>query len=146
VANGDDRFIAKSDGNFNPVCELLCQQILKQDELEQELERTKEKLARLQKKASKISNEPIEMQRQFPTPGILGSSASLQDTVCEICERPGHDIFNCDLLKEDSAKMPRGSGPNQKLNGGHSSTDLFCEDCESHGHTAVDCPHSLDVF
>ena len=56
--------------------------------------------------------------------------------VCEICERPGHDIFNCSLLKED-VRVPSGI---------QSGKEPFCEDCESPGHTTTDCPHSLDVF
>lgn len=29
-----------------------------------------------------------------------GGGAS-EGPLCEICERPGHDIFSCDLLRED---------------------------------------------
>ncbi|KAJ7121201.1 hypothetical protein C8R46DRAFT_929155, partial [Mycena filopes] len=60
--------------------------------------------------------------------------------VCEICEKPGHDIFSCSLL---------GAGtPVSRVScdGASSDTEIFCEDCESHGHVAADCPHSLDVF
>jgi CAP-Gly domain-containing linker protein 1 len=46
--------------------------------------------------------------------------------VCEICERPGHDIFNCDLLKED---IPVGASRS-------ASSDIVCEDCETPGHRA----------
>lgn len=59
--------------------------------------------------------------------------------VCEICERPGHDIFNCDLLKSDGSSGIDGGG-------GAGKDELFCEDCEERGHTAATCPHSLDVF
>lgn len=65
-------------------------------------------------------------------------SASRED-VCEICERPGHDIFTCDLLKEDApAPLARAKAS--------SSSELYCVDCEGYGHVASDCPHSLDVF
>ena len=59
--------------------------------------------------------------------------------MCEICERPGHDIFTCDLLKDDSStsQIPKKTGA-----GG----ELYCDDCEETGHVAADCPNSLDVF
>ena len=55
--------------------------------------------------------------------------------VCEICERPGHDIFSCSMLRDDIG-----------MNSRTSTTLMFCEDCESPGHVAAECPHSLDVF
>lgn len=61
--------------------------------------------------------------------------------MCEICERPGHDIFTCDLLKDDgSSARPKPAGA------GARTSELYCEDCEGTGHVAADCPHSLDVF
>ncbi|KAJ7733766.1 hypothetical protein DFH07DRAFT_928669 [Mycena maculata] len=112
---------------------LIESKIYREDELEQELERTKEKLAR-QRKASKGSSE-VDTRRR---PGSVASS-DVSDTegVCEICEKPGHDIFSCSLLSAGGSVPDRGSS---------SGTELFCEDCESHGHVAADCPHSLDVF
>ncbi|KAG6865848.1 hypothetical protein C0991_011180 [Blastosporella zonata] len=95
---------------------LVESKIYREDELEQEVERLREKVARQGKKTSKSSTETV---------GRVAGEA-----VCEICERPGHDIFGCDVLN-------KGVG---------SGEELFCSDCESHGHTAADCPHSLDVF
>jgi CAP-Gly domain-containing linker protein 1 len=93
----------------------------------------KEKLAR-QKKLSKSTSDTSEAH-SYSSPFVSTSnSASLQ--VCEICERPGHDIFSCNLLKAEVLNT-NNSGP---------SLDLFCADCESHGHAALDCPHSLEVF
>ena len=63
-----------------------------------------------------------------------------EEEVCEICERPGHDIFTCDLLKDDS------SSTHQKPNGTGPGGELRCEDCDETGHVAADCPNSLDVF
>lgn len=103
-----------------------------QDELEQEIERLKDKLSR-QKKSSKNSMESVAST-------LSATSAHDQNVdVCEICERPGHDIFNCDLLKGEEVKSAASSEHKVSL-------DLFCEECESHGHLAADCPDSLDVF
>ncbi|KAG6820995.1 hypothetical protein H0H93_008624 [Arthromyces matolae] len=73
-----------------------------EDELEQEVERLREKLARQEKKMSK---------------GSVGV-AKEGEVVCEICERPGHDIFGCDVLNKGGAvKMDK--------------KEPFCEDCDS---------------
>lgn len=106
-----------------------------QDELERELERLREKLARSQKKSSKNSTEPPAQSPVTADDKLrsAGAAVNTQD-VCEICERPGHDIFSCDLLKDG---MPSANT---------AAEELFCEDCEGRGHTAVNCPHSLDVF
>jgi len=125
---------------------LIESKIYREDDLEQEVERLKEKLSR-SKKSSKNSTEPADVgQRRVSTASTVTAvssdddlcSASRED-VCEICERPGHDIFTCDLLKEDAP------APLTRANPG-SSSGLYCVDCESYGHVAVDCPHSLDVF
>ncbi|KAL1673859.1 hypothetical protein EV122DRAFT_293840 [Schizophyllum commune] len=104
---------------------LIESKIYREDELEQEIERLNNKLARQKKKTS---DRP---------PSTASTVSEPAQQVCEICERPGHDIFSCDLLKEDSGRSSRAST---------ASTDLFCEDCEGHGHTAAECPHSQDVF
>jgi CAP-Gly domain-containing linker protein 1 len=81
--------------------------------------------------------------------------------VCEICERPGHDIFSCDLLRESSSptlmmsritsdaspapvKIAKESNPPAKES--KSGERLYCVDCDSEGHTADECPYALDVF
>lgn len=92
----------------------------------------KEKLAR-QKKLSKSTTDTLIADAHGSSSINISNSASWQ--VCEICERPGHDIFSCNLLKAEVPNTKSG----QLL-------DLFCADCESHGHAAQDCPHSLEVF
>ena len=72
-------------------------------------------------------------------------SRSGDEDVCEICERPGHDIFSCDLLKDERPPSQDGHSSNNFLKK-RPMDDLFCEDCEEHGHTAANCPHSMDVF
>ncbi|KAF8919442.1 hypothetical protein CPB85DRAFT_1276670 [Mucidula mucida] len=106
------------------------------DELEQEIERLKEKVAR-QKKSSGTPNSTSTYHRGGSSTSLSSIGTTSSEIVCEICERPGHDIFNCDLLKEGSTTPsadPKGMD------------DVFCEDCEGYGHVAADCPHSLDVF
>lgn len=112
---------------------LIESKIYREDELEQELERTKDKLAR-QRKSSKGVSEVTETRRR---PASTTTDVSDTEGVCEICEKPGHDIFSCSLL---------GTGIETSSDGVSSGTELFCEDCESHGHVAANCPHSLDVF
>ncbi|KAG1848637.1 hypothetical protein C8R48DRAFT_663471 [Suillus tomentosus] len=121
---------------------LVESKIYREDELEQELERLKEKLSRNNKKSSKNCLEPTDLppRKRSSTPNI---NRSPSEDVCEICERPGHDIFTCDLLRDETPPA-REQDVVKKTNGDPS--DLFCVDCEGHGHVAADCPHSLDVF
>jgi len=109
-----------------------------QDELEQEVERLKNKLNSREKKTPKPSNaEPVDGRNRLSAASLntVSSTHSVVDEeVCEICERPGHDIFSCSMLKDE----PRTRAT--------SVSGLFCEECENPGHTAADCPHSLDVF
>lgn len=109
-----------------------------QDELERELERLREKLARLQKKASKNSTEPPAQSSAVVADNKLRSATDIMQDVCEICEQPGHDIFSCDLLKNGVPSVAPTSTS--------AIEELICEDCEGRGHTAANCPHSLDVF
>lgn len=76
---------------------------------------------------------------------MSGTTSHSGEDVCEICERPGHDIFSCDLLKDDQP-LSGGSVSDRDFLKKSATDDLFCEDCEEHGHTAANCPHSLDVF
>jgi len=118
---------------------LIEAKIYREDELERELERVQEKLSRSQKKSSRNG---LGVEGMGGRGNHAGSDASGdlksngREEVCEICERPGHDIFTCDLLK----------GGERTTGSDSSKGDLFCEDCEERGHTAANCPHSLDVF
>ena len=115
-----------------------------QDELETEVTRLKDKLARSQKKSSKgPADEPRSSITSSSSHGSIFSSGTtaLGEDVCELCERPGHDAFNCDMLKEG-----RSSALGSNDNRDSKIIDLYCVDCEGHGHTADNCPHSMDVF
>ncbi|RDX54967.1 hypothetical protein OH76DRAFT_1397294 [Lentinus brumalis] len=117
---------------------LIESKIYREDELELEIERLKEKLAR-QKKSSKT--DLFEEPHARPPSSSSTLSSTLGESgeeVCEICERPGHDIFTCDLLKDDTP--PASAKPRDD------QSEMICEDCEERGHTAANCPHSLDVF
>lgn len=124
---------------------LLCLFTFLQDELEQEVESLKEKLSQSYKKLSKNSFESTDLpphnSSSTPNVPVNGSEHCSSEDVCEICERPGHDIFTCDLLRDGK---PAGKHAVNQTNGDPSN--LFCVDCEGHGHVAADCPHSLDVF
>lgn len=133
-----------------------------QDELEREIERLKQKVGkggRSSKSGTDVS-APDQRLRKSSTNSAntllsvdddTNSLASTNDTVvlvdvCEICEKPGHDIFTCPLLKDD---LPTGAGASNvtsRRSPNPSTFELFCVDCEGHGHLAADCPHSLDVF
>jgi CAP-Gly domain-containing linker protein 1 len=141
-----------------------------QDELESEIERLKERLTRSQKKSSKtelpedsrssvtststlashvspLSAHPFPVQ-PFPTRPLKFSNSDKTDSehyteLCEICERPGHDIFTCDLLKDDHSLS---TGNMVGTNSGSLEYNMFCDDCEERGHLAANCPHSMDVF
>ncbi|KAI0278516.1 hypothetical protein BGY98DRAFT_1096749 [Russula aff. rugulosa BPL654] len=113
--------------------------IYREDELEQEIEQLKEKLARIEKKTSKRGNQATGLvsANSFDSLADVNQGVVAGD-VCEICEQPGHDIFTCDLLRGGAA--PAAGGKDAP------PSELYCEDCENYGHVAVDCPHSMDVF
>lgn len=106
---------------------LVESKIYREDELERELELAREKLARQKTSSTDSTNV------------MLDTKMTHVQANCEICEQPGHDIVNCDLLQKDpsSTFFDRNSLP---------STEMFCEDCESHGHLPAHCPHSMNVF
>jgi CAP-Gly domain-containing linker protein 1 len=79
------------------------------------------------------------------TPSLLGGGES---DVCEICERPGHDIFSCDLLRESSSPtlMMSRITADSPAKAPAPAKALHCVDCDSDGHVADECPYALDVF
>jgi len=116
---------------INELEALVESKIYREDELEQELERVTEKLARSEKK-SKTNTEASDMRP--PLSGALHDSPDAD--VCELCDKPGHDMFNCEALPPLQSNVTPPDDP----------SDLYCEDCDTHGHTTADCPHSMDVF
>ncbi|KAL7281479.1 hypothetical protein ACG7TL_004794 [Trametes sanguinea] len=125
---------------------LIESKIYREDELEREVERLKDKLSRSQKKSSKTDLPEDPMRRPASAASTLSSTlGQTGEEVCEICERPGHDIFTCDLLKEDAAP-PRMSSRVSATSSQDDLSEVICEDCEERGHNSANCPHSLDVF
>jgi len=107
--------------------------IYREDDLEREVERLKDKVQRLQSKSSKASGGDA-MAKSSSRSNHTRSSTVTQQTitkedpstlVCEICEQKGHDIFSCPLLKDDeNATTPA------------SSVDAYCVDCDTKGHSS----------
>lgn len=176
----------------NELESLVEAKIYREDELEREIDRLKQKISK--SRASKSSTSSAEVPLPVPDfrrhhsstsststingsdTGTIGLGMQLhvpdsinnaitsdlansvstptpsESDVCEICERPGHDIFSCPLLKDGSAETgPIQTPTNISLSSSQkgpkpAGAELFCEDCEGHGHVAADCPYSLDVF
>lgn len=105
------------------------------------------------------ANGLADAQLALPSPS--------EGPLCEICERPGHDIFSCDLLREDyghvdgarrdhdeddddtvSFKKNLNPPPSSTVGAGEAEEelDVWCEECEGHGHRADECPYAGDVF
>ncbi|KAJ3983192.1 hypothetical protein F5890DRAFT_1524709 [Lentinula detonsa] len=109
--------------------------------------------------SSKHTNSSSIGSTSIKSNGFEESSSSEggagEEPVCEICEKPGHDIFSCDLLREDYGHRDMMSSSDNITS--HSVTgdeggdaegdlDIWCEECEGHGHRAEECPYAGDVF
>ncbi|KAH8118910.1 hypothetical protein DFH11DRAFT_1561792 [Phellopilus nigrolimitatus] len=160
------RTIHDLNKEVNELESLVEAKIYREDELESEVERLKQKVSkgRPSKSSTELSvpDQHSHHSSSNSTSTINGSEhisatpANAMSTsrdpmpseseVCEICERPGHDIFTCDLLKDGSEPTISPASTSVPKNPKGTDSDLFCEDCESHGHLAANCPHSLDVF
>ncbi|KAH7097082.1 hypothetical protein BKA62DRAFT_833506 [Auriculariales sp. MPI-PUGE-AT-0066] len=129
---------------------LVESKIYREDDLEREVEQLKTKLAR-----SGASDRPPSLYSNSSSRHHHSSSRSSvsttvsaapvtasDETVCEICEQPGHDIFTCPVLKGDDDY----TSPTTARSDAGDPSQLWCDDCESHGHLPQDCPHSLEVF
>ncbi|KAJ4490940.1 hypothetical protein J3R30DRAFT_3278235 [Lentinula aciculospora] len=141
--------------------------IYREDELEQEIQRLNEKLRKANSKphvsepmSSKHTTSSSIGSASIKSNGVgeISSSESAQDEepVCEICEKPGHDIFSCDLLREDYGHRDsidfssEDATPHIVARCGDGAAeeepDIWCEECEGHGHRAEECPYAGDVF
>ncbi|KAG8773074.1 hypothetical protein FRC12_002746 [Ceratobasidium sp. 428] len=129
---------------------LVESKIYREDDLERELERCKEKLARATRGSSKMSGESMLVNGTTngtikankppgPRPDISVITSSEELNRCELCESKDHDGMDCPLLHdvhvEESGARSAGA-----------ATSEWCEDCEEFGHTVHSCPNSQDVF
>jgi CAP-Gly domain-containing linker protein 1 len=153
---------------------LVESKIYREDELERELDSLRQaqrRAAKTVRKVSKGSSEldavPEDRPATSPPPptkdagharttSLLGGDSD----VCEICERPGHDIFSCDLLREsssptlmmsritsaDSPAPAQGAKAAPPPPPAPAKEAKYCVDCDSDGHVAEECPYALDVF
>ncbi|KAF7973871.1 hypothetical protein HWV62_14088 [Athelia sp. TMB] len=123
----------KAQKEISELEALVESKIYREDELEQELEKAKEKLARAERKVGK---SPGPRPRLSASSGQTSSSASdIDSEVCELCDQPGHDMFNCDGLPPLAPKSLH-----------EDPSSLYCDDCDTHGHTTANCPHAMEVF
>jgi CAP-Gly domain-containing linker protein 1 len=112
--------------------------IYREDDLEREVERLKDKVQRLQSKSSSKSTSGGDaLGKSTSNRGNhTRSSTVTQQTVtkeepvhtsavCEICEQAGHDIFSCPLLKDDESSTVKSP-----------SADMYCVDCDSRTHNS----------
>jgi CAP-Gly domain-containing linker protein 1 len=111
---------------------------------------------------SSLSNGSASLAQISKTNGTATVAAPAvangDEPVCEICEKPGHDIFSCDLLREDYGHHDASSdtkldehvadtlGHDGEVEEGEGELDIWCEECEGHGHRADQCPYAEDVF
>lgn len=109
--------------------------IYREDDLEREVERLKDKVQRLQSKSSsKNTSGGHDLSKSQSRGSHTRSSTVTQQTVtkeepsstavCEICEQAGHDIFSCPLLKEDESAT---TAP---------ASEIYCVDCNSRTHNS----------
>ena len=104
-----------------------------QDDLEREIERLRGKLSRAgSRKSSKTDGaekeKEKEKEKKAPPPPITTTAppeSEASNTICEICEQPGHDLFACPILKDDDDSATKKNGLNSKE---------YCEDCDSYDH------------
>jgi CAP-Gly domain-containing linker protein 1 len=132
---------------MNRYANSVVSKIYREDDLERELEKCKQKLAQAQKpnSFSRLSGESMlssTSARPSSTYSVSTERSVQQDdpdvdddTICEVCGQKGHDILSCQLVFSDAPKAQ-----SQK------TAEVWCEDCESRSHSTLDCPHSQDVF
>ncbi|KAG8806834.1 hypothetical protein FRC18_005881, partial [Serendipita sp. 400] len=144
VEKKNTKIIADLNKEVADLESLVEAKIYREDDLEREIERLKDKVQRLQSKSSKSSGGD-HLSRSTNRSSHTRSSTVTQQTVakeepavltCEVCEQTGHDLFSCPLLKDDEPASTNGT----------TAADVYCIDCDSHTHNTVDCPHAHDVF
>ncbi|KAF8706023.1 hypothetical protein RHS03_05195, partial [Rhizoctonia solani] len=116
---------------------LVESKIYREDDLERELERYKEKLAR----AQRPSGESMLTNGTSKSKSNIKVVTTMADR-CELCESKDHDGMDCPLLHdggedEPTVKISAAIGKDKKG---------WCADCEEFGHEVDECPNSQEVF
>ncbi|QRW21287.1 CAP-Gly domain protein [Rhizoctonia solani] len=106
---------------------LVESKIYREDDLERELERYKEKLAR----AQRPSGESMLTNGTSKSKSNIKVVTTMADR-CELCESKDHDGMDCPLLHDGAAIGKDKKG--------------WCADCEEFGHEVDECPNSQEVF
>ncbi|CAE6417958.1 unnamed protein product [Rhizoctonia solani] len=117
---------------------LVESKIYREDDLERELERYKEKLARAQKQ----SGDPMLTNGTSKSKSGIKVITTMADR-CELCESKDHDGMDCPLLhdggeEEHTVKISVAIDRDRAKD--------WCADCEEYGHGVENCPNSQDVF
>ncbi|CAE6539780.1 unnamed protein product [Rhizoctonia solani] len=117
---------------------LVESKIYREDDLERELERYKEKLARAQKQ----SGESMLTNGTSKSKSGIKVITTMADR-CELCESKDHDGMDCPLLhdggeEEHTVKVSVAIEKDKPKD--------WCADCEEYGHGVENCPNSQDVF
>ncbi|KAJ1304313.1 hypothetical protein OPQ81_005473 [Rhizoctonia solani] len=117
---------------------LVESKIYREDDLERELERYKEKLARAQKQ----SGESMLTNGTSKSKSGIKVITNMADR-CELCASKDHDGMDCPLLHDGGEEEPtlKLSSAIEKEN-----AKEWCADCEEYGHGVENCPNSQDVF
>ncbi|CAE6445803.1 unnamed protein product [Rhizoctonia solani] len=117
---------------------LVESKIYREDDLERELERYKEKLARSQRPSgeSMLTNGTSKSKSNIK---VITSTVDR----CELCDSKDHDGMDCPLLHDGGEDEPtvKISSAVEK-----DKTKGWCADCEEFGHGVENCPNSQDVF
>ncbi|KAJ1922494.1 hypothetical protein IWQ60_006485 [Tieghemiomyces parasiticus] len=93
------------------------------------------------------------------TNGHINVDADDDTLICELCDAPGHDLFNCPLFKSDgiavgtpndeegSVDADETPAPFKTVPDYYNSSRPFCDNCEMFGdHWTEDCPDQDATF
>ncbi|CAE6462625.1 unnamed protein product [Rhizoctonia solani] len=131
------RVVLELNKEITELENLVESKIYREDDLERELEKYKEKLAR----AQRPSGESMLTNGTSKSKSNIKVVTSMVDR-CELCDAKDHDGMDCPLLHDGGEDEPTvkisSAVEKDKTN--------WCADCEEFGHGVENCPNSQDVF